>query len=421
MTERKTELRNASPGLYGWALTVVLSPDRGLRQRTYLLGEPTVHLQRSNDGKPNAILLCDPAVSQEGVSLRRLGESIDYELVDNGSRNPVRVNGRVVRKHHLQANDVIRIGNTLLVVDHPSPPRAGQDTAGGLDARRLEGLTQRLAIHRSTAGQLLSIDASLLPTGCRCLLVWTPGSVEARLAAEWCAESLGLPLRTVPAVDDDAPARLLEAPASEVVLLERLDFAPTRRLTALGDALRQRTEAPVHSLTVVSLPLELRTDPPPLLDTLLDLISQFELCIPPLSERRADILPALVDRVDASDAPNPGQPIDVDFAEHMLCYGWPGELAELKRTAIWMSGLLRRGDTFHPALLPEPMRGGRVQVEPDDAPRPLDRDAVALAMEECDGNVSAVAEHFGYSRAYFYRLLRNAGIDIGEIRQSLRS
>lgn len=418
MRQRNTELRNDGDFADGWSLSVVFSPSRGTRTRALRLSDPVITLQRERDGRPNSIALDDQAVSQDCVTLRRLADAPGFELQDTGSRNPVRVNGRLVRRHLLQENDIVRVGNSLLVYDREPPPRL-LGSMSSFDTGRLTGLLERLCVFGSSAGQLLQIDASLIPPECRCIILWTPGPTEAQLAAEWLAECREEPLRTIEAADEDALPRVETAGAREVVLLERLDFASPQRIIDLGRRLRDRVEGPVRSLTLLSIPLELRAEPPPIIEQTLAHIAQFELRIPPLAERRADILPALLSRLRADEAHLARSTLTVDFAEHMLCYGWPGELAELKRNALWMSGLIRRGDPLHSSLLPEPMRGGRVQVENDNSVLRVDEEAVLDALREHDGNVSEVAAHFGYSRAYFYRLLRNEGISIRKLRSSL--
>ncbi|BDG08087.1 FHA domain-containing protein [Anaeromyxobacter paludicola] len=82
--------------------------------------------------------LADPAASRRHarVEARAAGEV----LVDLGSKNGVRVNGRRLRRPRpLRHGDRIRIGRTELQVVRPAPPRAGPApaSAGASHPRRL--------------------------------------------------------------------------------------------------------------------------------------------------------------------------------------------------------------------------------------------------------------------------------------------
>lgn len=62
----------------------------------------------------NHVRLDDPAVSLEHARLRWEGES-EVVLIDLGSENGTKVNGRRTQQHHLRHNDVIEVGETRLL------------------------------------------------------------------------------------------------------------------------------------------------------------------------------------------------------------------------------------------------------------------------------------------------------------------
>ena len=67
-------------------------------------------------------------------------------------------------------------------------------------------------------------------------------------------------------------------------------------------------------------------------------------------------------------------------------------------------------------VLPSSMRS--VNVESDaSSGQEISEEAVLRAFHEHDGNMSAVAEHFGYSRTYFYKLMKSSGIDVQDLRR----
>lgn len=86
--------------------------------RTISLTEPLLNIGR---GDNNHIVLDDSFVSRHHIQLRlRFGI---YMLFDVDSRSGTYVNNIRIREHHLQAGDVIRIGNTQIIYvteDHKS-------------------------------------------------------------------------------------------------------------------------------------------------------------------------------------------------------------------------------------------------------------------------------------------------------------
>ena len=81
--------------------------------RRYVLDGPRATIGRS---KAVECVLPDPNVSRRHAELRR-AESGDWQIVDLGSTNGIKVNGRRVDHHPLTAGDQITIGVTDLTFE----------------------------------------------------------------------------------------------------------------------------------------------------------------------------------------------------------------------------------------------------------------------------------------------------------------
>ncbi len=87
-------------------LVVKEGADRG---KIYLLNRDVVNIGRDSS---NDIALTDPFISGKHCRIRR--EDEQYTLVDLGSSNGTRVNGREIQRTVLQDGDIIEIGSTRL-------------------------------------------------------------------------------------------------------------------------------------------------------------------------------------------------------------------------------------------------------------------------------------------------------------------
>ncbi len=79
-----------------------------LDDRRYVLDGPTATIGRSKDAE---CVLRDPNVSRRHAELRR-AETGDWQIVDLGSTNGIKVNGRRVSSSRLRPGDEVTIGTT---------------------------------------------------------------------------------------------------------------------------------------------------------------------------------------------------------------------------------------------------------------------------------------------------------------------
>ena len=407
----RTENRHTAEWVDGWTLSVVCSPARGTSPRHFRLTDPLIRLDRKSQPGGMTIRVDDKAITRGAISLR-LNQGA-YELEDAGSRNPVRVNGAVVRHATLGPNDVVRIGNSLLVLDRDDATR-GAWRGHDLITNRVEDLASRLLLFDATMSSQCRFDAGLIEPLYRCVAVWSPGPLASRTVAGWVAEESESEIFTIDAGEEGAVARIEQAPTDVVLVLDGLDERLARHGTALHHAIESRLSMPDSGRILLMAPWGLHDDRPSALEQLLALFADFEMTVPSLSQRRTDLIRALLTLLGTPD-----EAVSADFAEHILCYSWPGELAELKRTANRLRTFLRREGRLKPTQLPPTMRKQFVQQSSPTTPA-LTFKMVADAFVEHEGNMSEVARVFGYSRTYFYRLLKQCDISTKELRRQLR-
>jgi pSer/pThr/pTyr-binding forkhead associated (FHA) protein len=84
-----------------------------LDDRRYVLDGPKATIGRSKD---TDCVLRDPNVSRRHAELRR-AESGDWQIVDLGSTNGIKVNGRRVSSSRLSPGDEVTVGTTTFLFD----------------------------------------------------------------------------------------------------------------------------------------------------------------------------------------------------------------------------------------------------------------------------------------------------------------
>ena len=140
-------------------------------------------------------------------------------------------------------------------------------------------------------------------------------------------------------------------------------------------------------------------------------INGLALQLPPLRERSD--LEALLDRLLQSLAPDQGLTLEPALREAFRAYDWPGNLRQLHqvlRTAVALLspqesriGWAHLPDDLLPQLQQrQHLPGGR----PAQNLRELSQQAIAQALENTRGNVSAAARQLGIARQTLYRRLQ---------------
>jgi DNA-binding NtrC family response regulator len=138
-----------------------------------------------------------------------------------------------------------------------------------------------------------------------------------------------------------------------------------------------------------------------------------EIVLPPLRERPGDI-PLLAQRFLREFAEENKKAVNeftADALELLMKYSWPGNVREL-RTAIEHAVVLCRGEKISARDLPPSVRagepageGGRIMARNDLTVKEAEKQLIARALKETNGNRTLAAEKIGMSRRTFHRKL----------------
>jgi two-component system, NtrC family, response regulator HydG len=143
-------------------------------------------------------------------------------------------------------------------------------------------------------------------------------------------------------------------------------------------------------------------------------INTVEITLPPLRERREDI-PLLLDHFIAFYAQKynfPLKRLSATALDELMAHAWPGNVRALRhaveRAVILSEGAMLEVDDF--SLVAErtspSARGSHDASRLDD----IERNAIARALAESDGNVSRAAAGLGLTRASLYRRKMKYGL-----------
>lgn len=458
MTDESTLGRRSRPTLRAprACLRVVHSPDAAAVGRTFDLDAAHTLGRQGPSG------FADARMSREHARLLPRRGLAPAELEDLESNNGTWVNGATVTRTPLRPNDVVAIGETLLVVDQESYddrlPVADERAAG--PAPQLDGLLGASYVAERLRRSLLTVAASRGPV----LLFGETGTgkeVAARALHErggrsgpWVAlncaaipgevaeaELFGHKKGAFTGALADRVGAFASAHGGTLFLDEVAELSPAMQAKLLR-ALELSEIMPVGSSTaepvdvrVVAATLhapesgKLRAD-------LHARLAEWELVLPPLVERRADIL-LIFDHFSGGVRRTP------ELSEALLTYSWPQNVRELRNLARRVASLVGAGgvaDLSHaPAAIRQRMderfgeggaslsRDSGAPMARDSAPprtsRPVDPESVgpgraALdgALRETRGNLTLVAEKFGVHRQQLYRWLSRLGLDADDYR-----
>jgi two-component system nitrogen regulation response regulator NtrX len=230
------------------------------------------------------------------------------------------------------------------------------------------------------------------------------GAGERRLGRFELADGGTLFLDEIGDLNLDAQAKLLRT--LETGVLQRLGAEqPTRVDVRVVAATNRRLEEAVRAGTF-------RED-------LYFRLNIFPIHLPPLRERLED-LPALVRHLTASARPAQPQSYDDEALTELAAYHWPGNIRELanvvERLAI-LAGPTVGAEDVARVLTHRPARQAAAGQAADPDGLPLteavdryERDLIARALSEADGNVAEAARRLKTDRANLYRRMKRLGV-----------
>jgi DNA-binding NtrC family response regulator len=435
--KRGPETSRARPSIP--TLRVLFTPGRPLPEPPRRIGASTT-IGRVEGA--TILLANDGQVSRTHATITATGGAL---RITDSSTNGTFVGGKRVKEAPLADGDLIRVGDSLLLVRFVSDDAAIEPEAHGLlgDAPAMHDVRRTVALVGPT-------DATVLVTGpsgtgkevvARALhKAYRPKgpfvAVNCGAIPESLAESqlFGHVAGAFTGAKSDHPG-FFRAASGGMIFLDEIGELPLGLQAKLLRALEERAVIPVGAVHPVafdarvvaatnrSLALEVANGN--FRGDLLARLTEIEVSLPPLRQRAEDVLPLLRHAL-GDDAP----PVSADLAEGLLLHAWPYNVrelfkvaAELKIRGAGMPVLELRlvGDRLKRAAVsaapPAPSALPSIPIvrEKDDRPIPSREELVAL-LREHHGSVADVARATGRSRKQVYRWIESHGIDVETFR-----
>ena len=411
-------------------------------------GEPAVSLDWEDEAErvigrdeDCAVRLAGNDVSRRHASLRRNGAELI--ITDLGSRNGVRVNGRLMASAHLGAGDVVRLGGWVGVVTRsagafaelapglfggallenaiaPLRKAAASDLPIVLEGETGTGkevVARALHDFSGRKGPLVAVNCASLPEG----------------LAE--AELFGYRRGAFTGADRASPGFFRSADGGTLFLDEVSDL-PLSVQAKLLRVLEEREVQPLGETRAVPVDVRVVVASQGSLDEAVhegrfraDLLARLEgvtVRLPPLRKRREDV-PPLFSHFLKEQSQGRAPAVEADLVERLLLHDWPFNVRELVLLVRRLLVLHGGESTLHAHHLPERMGEGAGSEPParkaaQPAPVPAGADAVELpaliaALRTAAGNVARASAILGITRQRAYRLMEGHGVDLEALRK----
>ena len=403
-----------------------------------------------DEGSDIHLALFDPAVSRLHATIARYAGEETAWLQDRGSSNGVFVNGRRVDGVAIRPGDVVRLGDTMLVVGRGEPAAPEDEAQLGVLGRSPVVAELRAVVRKVAPSALPVLIVGATGTGKDVVAraVHDASGRRGRIVAVNCAALPGTLVESVlfghkrgafTGAVSDAEGAFVQASGGTLFLDEVGDLAleaqpkllralENGEITPVGTTSPVRVDVRVVAATHVALDAEM--DAGTFRRDLYGRLAGVVVRTPPLVERRADVLPLFRSFLGESGA----RELSADFVESLLVHAWPFNVRELRKLAErllvlhadaprWERGMLHK--EMRP-LLDAPPRSDAPSVSglpsaapvagADDGrregPPPARAELLAL-LAQCDGNVSRVAELVGRNRKQVYRWMEQHAIERG--------
>jgi len=386
------------------------------------------------------LALADRFASADHALLHRVGPQ-RWVVVDNGSRNGIRVNGAVSKRAVLLDGDVIEVGRTLLLFRCAVVPASRDvEDLDGEAATGSIGLPTFLAALADGHAKIERVAASTLPvivrgdSGTGKELVARAVHRLSRRSGQFVALNCGaIPDSLVEATLFGHRRGAFSGAVGEQIGMLRAAHGGTLLLDEIGDlpllpqatflrALQESEVVPVGDTRPVKFdarvisathrPLEEMAAARSFRPDLFARLGGLTVTLPRLVDRREDVgllVATLFRRKGTSSMLTPAA------ALALLRHDWPLNVRELERTldaAVLLAGDARI-DVRH---LPAPLAQADGN-EPGDAEAMRRRVELVTLLDEHGGNVAAVARDLGKHRQQIHRWLQQLGLNIADFRR----
>ncbi len=378
---------------------------------------------------PDGFAIPDSSLSRQHATFRREPDGA-LGVVDNNSTNGTHVNGRPVTKQGLQRGDVIRLGETVLLVGALAATDkvtaalgfAGPSAQTATLAREIAAAAATklpaLLLGETGTGKDLAARALHAQSGRKGAFV----PINCSAIPSGLAESMlfGHRRGAFTGADRDADGALVAADGGTLFLDEIGDLQPdvqakllraldTGEVSAVGARTARFVDARLVSATNVDLPSAIaagtfRRD-------LYARLAGIVLRTRPLRERREDIVPLLLWFFEQAALSRPK--IRGEAIERLLLHDWPMNAREVR--AVVDRQRLHVGATLgvehlalEPAVVALPPRVAS-SASSTRRSRPT-REELEAVVAACEHRVAEIARQLGCDRKQVYRWLRHYGI-----------
>ncbi len=361
----------------------------------------------------HGLSLAESRVSRSHAAIHYQPALAQLYIADLGSRNGTYVNGVRVKQCTLRDQDLIRVGDCLLLVRYQQPiaPEALE--------RELLGQSPPMRRLRATLSKIAVTSATVLLSG----ESGTGKEVAARYLHAASGRTGALVAVNCSAIPDtlfesqlfghvrgaftgaQATMGFFRAAQGGTLFLDEVGELSALAQPKLLRVLEERLIYPVGSVS--ALPVDTRL----ILATNRDLsaavsegkfradlfarVAEVVVGLPPLRERKEDILPLLLHSLGQFPSH-----MSADLVERLLLHPWPYNVREIVKLAVELQVL---GDDLSviESRLRMP-RGPAAQAVPQDSDAP-ERGRLESLLHEHHGNVAAIARTLGCARKNVYR------------------
>jgi len=359
-------------------------------------------------------------------------------IADSLSTNGTRVNGRPSAEAHLEDGDVIQAGRTLFQfqqtpvqddsAEHPDVPGLATVSASlsaslaALPRIARSSLPVVVVGESGTGKELVARSIHALSQRAGPFLAVNCAAIPSTLLE---IELFGARKGAFSGAAEDRPGLVRAADRGTLFLDEIAELAPQAQ-AALLRFLQESEVLPVGATRPVRVDVRVVAAAQSDLRSLVaagtfraDLFARldaFTVRLPPLRERRED-LGLLVASLLRKLAPDRCEEMRIspEAALALFRHSWPLNVRELEHSlavALTVCG----GTTIELAHLPEAVRLGRSEIEPDEDSDRF-RDELLALLRRHRGNVAEVARAFGKGRMQIHRWARRYEIDLASFRR----
>jgi DNA-binding NtrC family response regulator len=424
------------------SLTVLHSVDPDLDGRVLAIGKGICVGRVEQDGVDVAV--ADRLLSRKHATIKPLGTSEVYEIIDHESRNGSFVDGVRVQRSHLTEGTIVRLGiNVFELTADPIDAAKAESTALGGDRDALVGRSVPFLKMRARLDDVASGDEPVVFVGeagtgksVAASYVHKMYACEGPLVAVSCGSgpTLGeMDLFGGKRPDGEMIDGYCATANNGCLLFEEVDLIDAELQPKLLEMLKTGKYTPVGTdeprelnarvLASTGADLGAAVEAGAFEEDLFRALAKTEIQMPALRMRRSDI-PSLAQHFLRIEEPKRTFDWSATFLEKLLLYDWPLNVRELRTVMRRLTMVEDEVTTLRSAHLPKEIRK-RVRMPSEDALRASaiqvhvvpSRDELRKMLERHSGDVQRIAEHYAKDRRHVYRWLTRHDLSAGDFRK----